>query len=238
MFEINDFDAVRISLASPEQIRSWSYGEVTKPETINYRTLKPERDGLFCERIFGPTKDFECYCGKYKRIRYKGVICDKCGVEVARAKVRRERMGHIELACPVTHIWFAKGIPSRIGLLLDLSPRSLEHVIYFSQYIVTQVNDEARQTATKQIEEEFAKKISERQKAVDDQVAGMEKDKATVEAINDLRGKFVEEKAKLETDLAGEVEKLKGLHVKQLLTENLYHDYKQKFNNEIGRAHV
>jgi DNA-directed RNA polymerase subunit beta' len=147
MFEINDFDAVRISLASPEQIRSWSYGEVTKPETINYRTLKPERDGLFCERIFGPTKDFECYCGKYKRIRYKGVICDKCGVEVARAKVRRERMGHIELACPVSHIWFAKGIPSRLGLLLDLSPRSLEHVLYFSQYIITSVNGEAREAA-------------------------------------------------------------------------------------------
>jgi len=125
MLEVNDFDAIRISLASPEQIRSWSYGEVTKPETINYRTLKPERDGLFCEKIFGPTKDYECFCGKYKKIRYKGIICDKCGVEVARAKVRRERMGHIQLACPVSHIWFAKGIPSRLGLLLDLSPRNL-----------------------------------------------------------------------------------------------------------------
>ena len=121
MLEVNDFDAIRISLASPEQIKSWSYGEVTKPETINYRTLKQERDGLFCERIFGPTKDFECFCGKYKKIRYKGIICDKCGVEVARAKVRRERMGHIELACAVSHIWFAKGVPSRLGLLLDLS---------------------------------------------------------------------------------------------------------------------
>jgi DNA-directed RNA polymerase subunit beta' len=231
MFEINDFDAVRISLASPEQIRSWSYGEVTKPETINYRTLKPERDGLFCERIFGPTKDFECYCGKYKRIRYKGVICDKCGVEVARAKVRRERMGHIELACPVTHIWFAKGIPSRIGLLLDLSPRSLEHVIYFSQYIVTQVNDEARQAVTKRMEEETAKKIEERQKAVDEQAEQMEKDKATVEVINDVRGKFVEEKAKMEAELAQEVEKLKVLRVRELLTEAQYHEYKQKYNN-------
>ena len=111
-------------LASPEQIRSWSYGEVTKPETINYRTLKPEKDGLFCEKIFGPTKDFECYCGKYKRVRYKGIVCDKCGVEVARSKVRRERMGHIELASPVSHIWFVKGTPSRIGLLLDISPRA------------------------------------------------------------------------------------------------------------------
>jgi DNA-directed RNA polymerase subunit beta' len=231
MFEINDFDAVRISLASPEQIRSWSYGEVTKPETINYRTLKPERDGLFCERIFGPTKDFECYCGKYKRIRYKGVICDKCGVEVARAKVRRERMGHIELACPVTHIWFAKGIPSRIGLLLDLSPRSLEHVIYFSQYIITQVNEDTRQATMKQLEEETAKKIDERQKAIDEQVAAMEKEKATVEAINDIRDKFVEEKAKIEAELAQEVEKLKGLRVKELLTETQYHEYKQKYNN-------
>jgi DNA-directed RNA polymerase subunit beta' len=231
MFEINDFDAVRISLASPEQIRSWSYGEVTKPETINYRTLKPERDGLFCERIFGPTKDFECYCGKYKRIRYKGVICDKCGVEVARAKVRRERMGHIELACPVTHIWFAKGIPSRIGLLLDLSPRSLEHVIYFSQYIITQVNEEARATAIKQLEENAVLTIEERQKAVDAQVSEMEKGKAKVEEINKVRNQFTEEKAKIEAEFALEVEKVKELHAKELLTENQYHDYKQKYGN-------
>ncbi|MHB8104484.1 MAG: DNA-directed RNA polymerase subunit beta', partial [Dehalococcoidales bacterium] len=231
MFEINDFDAVRISLASPEQIRSWSYGEVTKPETINYRTLKPERDGLFCERIFGPTKDFECYCGKYKRIRYKGVICDKCGVEVARAKVRRERMGHIELACPVTHIWFAKGIPSRIGLLLDLSPRSLEHVIYFSQYIITEINEEARQSTTKKLEEAAAHNIEERQKAVDEQVAQMEKDKATVEEVNKVRGQFTEEKAKIESELAEEIEKIKQLHVKELLTENQYHDFKQKYSD-------
>src|SRR5512139_3725489 len=144
MFEINDFDAVRIALASPEQIRSWSYGEVTKPETINYRTLKPEKDGLFCEKIFGPTKDFECYCGKYKRVRYKGIVCDKCGVEVARAKVRRERMGHINLAAPVSHIWFVKGTPSRVGLLLDVSPRSLERVLYFAQYIVIEVDEDER----------------------------------------------------------------------------------------------
>ena len=119
-----EFDAIQIGIASPEQIREWSYGEVKKPETINYRTLKPERDGLFCERIFGPTKDWECHCGKYKKIRYKGKICDRCGVEVTRANVRRERMGHIELAAPVSHIWYFKGIPSRMGLLLDLSPRS------------------------------------------------------------------------------------------------------------------
>ena len=132
-----EFDAIKISIASPEQIRAWSYGEVKKPETINYRTLKPERDGLFCEKIFGPTKDWECHCGKYKKIRNKGKICERCGVEVTRAKVRRERMGHIELAAPVSHIWYFKGIPSRMGLLLDISPRILEKVLYFAAYIVT-----------------------------------------------------------------------------------------------------
>ena len=136
MLDVNFFDSIRIGLASPEQIREWSRGEVKKPETINYRTLKPERDGLFCERIFGPTKDWECHCGKYKRVRYKGVVCDRCGVEVTRAKVRRERMGHIELAAPVSHIWYFKGIPSRMGLLLDMSPRALEKVLYFANYIV------------------------------------------------------------------------------------------------------
>src|SRR3989442_1066578 len=136
MQDVNNFDAVKIGLASPEQIRAWSHGEVKKPETINYRTLKPERDGLFCERIFGPQKDWECHCGKYKRIRFKGIICDRCGVEVTRAKVRRERMGHIELAAPVCHIWYLKGVPSRIGRLLDMSPRALERVVYFASYVV------------------------------------------------------------------------------------------------------
>src|SRR3972149_3229256 len=136
MQDVNNFDAVKIGLASRDQIRLWSHGEVKKPETINYRTLKPERDGLFCERIFGPTKDWECHCGKYKRIRFKGIICDRCGVEVTRAKVRRERMGHISLAAPVCHIWYLKGVPSRIGLLLDMSPRALERVVYFAAYVV------------------------------------------------------------------------------------------------------
>jgi len=231
MFEINDFDAVRISLASPEQIRSWSYGEVTKPETINYRTLKPERDGLFCERIFGPTKDFECYCGKYKKIRYKGVICDKCGVEVARAKVRRERMGHIELACPVSHIWFAKGTPSRLGLLLDLSPRNLEHVLYFSYYIVTSVKEEAQQETIKQLEENTSQEIANLQSALEAKIAQMEQEEATVEEVNQLRRKFVEEKTRLEEELPIEVERLKSLHVKELLTEGQYHDLKQKYGH-------
>ncbi|MCC6175971.1 MAG: DNA-directed RNA polymerase subunit beta' [Chloroflexi bacterium] len=159
MLEVNNFNAVRITLASPEQIRSWSRGEVTKPETINYRTLKPERDGLFCERIFGPTKDWECSCGKYKRVRYKGIVCDKCGVEVTRAKVRRERMGHIELASPVSHIWFVKGTPSRIGLLLDVTPRLLEQVLYFAKYIITDINETQRQRLIQQIQSEAEERI-------------------------------------------------------------------------------
>ena len=141
MLDVNNFDSMRIGLASPEQIRKWSHGEVKKPETINYRTLKPEREGLFCEKIFGPTRDWECHCGKYKRIRYKGIICDRCGVEVTRSKVRRDRMGHIELAAPVSHIWYFKGIPSRMGLILDISPRSLEKVLYFASYIVLDPGD-------------------------------------------------------------------------------------------------
>ncbi|MFJ6414852.1 DNA-directed RNA polymerase subunit beta' [Terribacillus saccharophilus] len=143
MIDVNNFEFMKIGLASPDKIRSWSYGEVKKPETINYRTLKPEKDGLFCERIFGPQKDWECHCGKYKRVRYKGVVCDRCGVEVTKAKVRRERMGHIELAAPVSHIWYFKGIPSRMGLVLDMSPRALEEVIYFAAYIVTDAGDTA-----------------------------------------------------------------------------------------------
>lgn len=141
MLDINNFDTIRIGLASPEQIRAWSSGEVKKPETINYRTLKPEREGLFCEKIFGPTRDWECHCGKYKRVRYKGVVCERCGVEVTRSKVRRERLGHIELAAPVSHIWYFKGIPSRMGLLLDMSPRALEKVLYFAAYIVIDPGD-------------------------------------------------------------------------------------------------
>ena len=140
-YELNNFESIQISLASPEKILEWSHGEVTKPETINYRTLKPERDGLFCERIFGPMKDWECHCGKYKRIRYKGIVCDRCGVEVTKAKVRRERMGHIKLAAPVSHIWYFKGIPSRMGLCLDITPRNLEKVLYFAAYIVTDPGD-------------------------------------------------------------------------------------------------
>jgi DNA-directed RNA polymerase subunit beta' len=168
LLDVNNFDAMRIGLASPEQIRAWSFGEVKKPETINYRTLKPERDGLFCEKIFGPTKDWECHCGKYKRIRFKGMICDRCGVEITRAKVRRERMGHIELATPVTHIWYFKGVPSRIGILLDMSPRQLEKVIYFAAYVVTDPGDTTlgkREILTEQKYRESREKYGTRFKA-------------------------------------------------------------------------
>jgi DNA-directed RNA polymerase subunit beta' len=182
VLEVNDFNAVRISLASPEQIRSWSYGEVTKPETINYRTLKPEKDGLFCEKIFGPTKDFECYCGKYKRVRYKGIVCDKCGVEVARSKVRRERMGHIELASPVSHIWFVKGTPSRIGLLLDVSPRALERVLYFAQFIVTAVDENAKKRALEHLREEMDREATRREKQFADRITELQDELAAAEA--------------------------------------------------------
>jgi DNA-directed RNA polymerase subunit beta' len=159
MLEINDFSSIRISLASPEAIKGWSHGEVTKPETINYRTLKPERDGLFCEKIFGPTRDWECYCGKYKRVRFKGVVCDKCGVEVVRSKIRRERMAHIQLATPVSHIWFVKGSPSRLSLLLDITPRNLERVLYFAAYIVTHIDEEARGDMRAEIEARYNDRI-------------------------------------------------------------------------------
>ena len=161
MVDVNRFKSMQITLASPSKVRSWSYGEVKKPETINYRTLKPEREGLFDEVIFGPTKDWECACGKYKRIRYKGIVCDRCGVEVTRAKVRRERMGHIELKAPVSHIWYFKGIPSRMGLTLDMSPRALEEVIYFAAYVVIDPKDTPLEPKSLLTEREYREKIQE-----------------------------------------------------------------------------
>ncbi len=179
MLEVNDFDAIRIALASSDQVRSWSYGEVTKPETINYRTLKPEKDGLFCEKIFGPQKDFECMCGKYKRVRYKGIICDKCGVEVTRSKVRRERMGHIELAAPVSHIWFVKGTPSRMALLLDISPRALERVLYFAQFIITAVNDEQRAKAIERLKLDAKDDVEDAESDLERKLAQVEEARET-----------------------------------------------------------
>ena len=227
MFEVNDFDSVRISLASADQIKSWSYGEVTKAETINYRTLKPERDGLFCERIFGPTKDYECFCGKYKRIRYKGVICDKCGVEVAQARVRRERMGHIELACPVSHVWYARGVPSRLGLLIDLSPRNIERVLYFSSYVITSVDQDALNETVKALEEKSSGEIAQSESELETKISGMTD--ASVEDVNRLRQDWESKKEKLGEETAREIEQLRDLAPRQLLTEAQYQDLKLKY---------
>jgi DNA-directed RNA polymerase subunit beta' len=229
MFEVNDFDSVRISLASSDQIKSWSYGEVTKAETINYRTLKPERDGLFCERIFGPTKDYECFCGKYKRIRYKGVICDKCGVEVAQARVRRERMGHIELACPVSHVWYARGVPSRLGLLIDLSPRNIERVLYFSSYVITSVDEKARGEAIKELEEGSNAEIAKSQSELEAKISGMTE--ASVEEVNRLRQDWETKKDKLGEEASGDIEQLKDLAPRQLLTEAQYQDLRIRYGH-------
>ncbi|MCY4640135.1 MAG: DNA-directed RNA polymerase subunit beta' [Chloroflexi bacterium] len=206
MLEVNDFNAIRLSLASNAQIRSWSYGEVTKPETINYRTLKPEKDGLFCEKIFGPTKDFECHCGKYKRARYKGIVCDKCGVEVARSKVRRERMGHISLAAPVAHIWFSKGVPSRLGLLLDVPPRTLERVLYFSHYVITEVNDEARGHALELLQLEIEDEVARREGEAGGRIAVREQ--ALEQEISEVDGRVESELALCEEELARLVDEI------------------------------
>jgi DNA-directed RNA polymerase subunit beta' len=179
--EARDFRALRISLASPEQIHSWSYGEVTKPETINYRRLRPEKDGLFCEAIFGPTKDWQCYCGKYKNIRYRGIVCDKCGVEVTRSSVRRERMGHIELAAPVAHIWYTRRVPSYLGTLLDISKRNMDRVLYFAQYMTTYVDEDARQRALKRLDGEFEEQQEKLEATAQEQIAALEQELAQEE---------------------------------------------------------
>jgi DNA-directed RNA polymerase subunit beta' len=195
VLKLENFDALRLTLASPATVLSWSHGEVTKPETINYRTLRPERDGLFCERIFGPTRDWECHCGKYKRYRYKGIICDKCGVEVTRSKVRRERMGHIKLASPVSHVWYFKGIPSRMGLLLDMSPRNLEKVLYFANYIVTDVDEDARQALL----ERLGTQHEERAGALRAQIDGK---------AESLRSEFDQHQQSLKDEVSTEVDRL------------------------------
>ncbi len=238
MVQFDELDAIRVSLASPEQIRSWSHGEVTKAETINYRTLKPERDGLFCERIFGPTKDFECHCGKYKKVRYKGVICDKCGVEVAHSSVRRERMGHIELAAPVAHIWFVKLVPSRLALLLDLSPRNLESVIYFAHHIITSVNEEARKEKIHQIEEETSLKISEQEERANGKIEELqakakseENDAVIVEKVNQLRARFAQKKSEFEEELKVNKAEIKDLKPLKLLGGDQYQEFKNKYGS-------
>ncbi|MFA6588208.1 MAG: DNA-directed RNA polymerase subunit beta' [Patescibacteria group bacterium] len=247
---LKDFSAIRLKLASPEVIKHWSYGEVTKPETINYRTQKPEKAGLFAEEIFGPTKDWECYCGKYKRIRYKGIVCDKCGVEVTRALVRRERMGHIELAAPVSHIWFLRGVPSKIGLVLDLSIQELEKVIYFASFVVTKVDEVLREDTLKQIEAELdakkkgieadaqrvaneiqVKKLKDTESA---KTSESKSKKIENEAIDALAANAARKGERLEALSAAAVvarKELISLHVKQIIAESQYHDLSLKYGH-------
>ncbi|GAA4739014.1 DNA-directed RNA polymerase subunit beta' [Nocardioides endophyticus] len=248
MLDVNFFDQLRIGLATADDIRTWSHGEVKKPETINYRTLKPERDGLFCEKIFGPTRDWECYCGKYKRVRFKGIICERCGVEVTRSKVRRERMGHIELAAPVTHIWYFKGVPSRLGYLLDLAPKDLEKVIYFAAYMITSVDEDARHRDLSSLEGKVGLERERLEKrrdgAVDDRAKKLEEDLAALEAEGakaDQRRKVkdgaeremkqLRDRAQREIDRLNEVwDTFKSLKVQDLMgDEMLYREMKNWF---------
>jgi DNA-directed RNA polymerase subunit beta' len=237
MTEVNDFNAIRISLASPEQVKSWSYGEVTEPETINYRTLKPEKDGLFCERIFGPTKNYECYCGKYKKIRYRGVTCDRCGVTVEHSRVRRTRMGHIELAAPVAHIWFAKGVPSRLALLLDVSPRNLERVLYFAQYIVTALDASVRDEQLKRLKEKLSQLVTEQERLLEKSIAKIQgkgesaPDQQAIESINQLRREFGDKKAELENEYHDRISELENVRELRLLAENQYQALRQEFGD-------
>jgi DNA-directed RNA polymerase subunit beta' len=223
--KLSDFSSVRLKMASPEKMMEWSHGEVTKPETINYRTQRYEKDGLFCEKIFGPSKDWECYCGKYKRIRYKGIVCDKCGVEVTRSIVRRERMGHIKLAVPVSHIWFLRGVPSKIGLAMGISLQDLEKVIYFSAYVISEINEEARQRALDQLEKEYKSKQREIKEGKSEQDGTAEKN------FNDLKEMYRSTK-----------DDLKGLKLMQILSEieyfNLSTRFGQVFSAGIGAEAV
>jgi len=248
VLDVNYFDDLRIGLATADDIRTWSHGEVKKPETINYRTLKPEKDGLFCEKIFGPTRDWECYCGKYKRVRFKGIICERCGVEVTRAKVRRERMGHIELAAPVTHIWYFKGVPSRLGYLLDLAPKDLEKVIYFAAYMITYVDDEARSRDLPSLEAKITVEkgqLEQRRDAdIEARQAKLEKDLAELEAAgakgdarrkvreaSDRECKQIRDRAQREIDRIEEVwSRFRTLKVQDLEgDELLYREMRDRF---------
>ena len=238
-----DFDSIRLRLASTEEIHNWSHGEVLKPETINYRTQKPEKDGLFDERIFGPTKDWECYCGKYKRIRYKGIVCDKCGVEVTRALVRRERMGHIDLAVPVSHIWFLRGVPSKIGLVLDLSVQELEKVIYFASFIITQVDEEKKKRLLEQVaqeykskssslEKEFKQSLAQKQASISSKAGSVENlTKKMDKEKNSLSDLLAEKKDQLDKAYETAKQELSSLSVKQIVSEISYHDLSVKYGH-------
>ncbi len=228
------FNAISLAVASPEEVLSWSHGEVKKPETINYRTQKPERDGLFCEKIFGPTKNWECYCGKYKRIRYKGVICEKCGVEVTRSSVRRERMGHIKLAVPVTHIWFLRSTPSRIGLLLDLPIKTLEQVVYFAAYIVSEVDDEAREEALKQLQIEYKshkKQIQTEFKEKEVELEKIEKEKERKERQKELEEYFAEKIEDLDYNHSETKDALQNLKIGKIYSELEYRNMSMRFGH-------
>jgi len=231
-----DFDAIRLRLASPETIRAWSFGEVTKPETINYRTQKPEKSGLFAEEIFGPSKDWECYCGKYKKIRYKGIICDKCGVEVTTALVRRERMGHIELASPVAHIWFLRSIPSKIGLVLDMSVGTLEKVIYFANFIITKVDDAGKAEFLKALQEELSQKKNsvenEFKREIERSSVGHKE--VTAKAQKELDHLLKNKNLKileLEEDFKIIKTELNELQVMAVVSEATYRDWSMKFGH-------
>ena len=232
MFEINDFNAIRISLASPTQIEEWSYGEVTEPETINYRTLKPEKDGLFCERIFGPVKNYECYCGKYKKIRYRGVTCERCGVTVEHSKVRRERMGHITLAAPVAHIWFAKGVPSRLALLMDISPRNLERVLYFAQYVIVAVNADA---CKQRLDDCYAARKQDLLKKMADLEAEAKNGQIDLEKLAEKKHEIEEKINDIEAEHKVDVSEISKLPL-QVLSESEYQQYKEKYGDafEVG----
>ena len=236
----NSFGLMRIGLATADQIREWSYGEVKKPETINYRTLKPEKDGLFCERIFGPTRDWECYCGKYKRVRYKGIICERCGVEVTRSKVRRDRMGHIELAAPVTHIWYFKGVPSRLGYLLDLAPKDLEKIIYFAAYMITSVDEEARHADLPNLQAEHDQEIAFLKKQLDSDIAAISQDlEEELAQLEKAGAKAAErEKAKsLAEKTMGQVRKRAEAEIDQM--EDVWERFKNlKVGDLEGEEHI
>ena len=238
-----DFNAISIALASSEHVKQWSHGEVTKPETINYRTLRPEKDGLFCERIFGPTKDWECHCGKYKKQRFRGVICDRCGVEVTRANVRRQRMGHVTLAAPVAHIWFAKGIPSRLGLMLDMSPRNLERVLYFAQYVVTKVDPLLRKRKIEELENDHVERALSLEEQLGERVAALEADLARVPeddaAKRDelqaqaqaIKGALVEQRAALQEALDKEKADVESIKPLMLMTESRHRELSDKYGD-------
>jgi DNA-directed RNA polymerase subunit beta' len=227
-----DFEGLRISLASPEIIRSWSHGEVVKPETINYRTLKPEKDGLFCERIFGPTRDFECYCGKYKKIRYRGIICDKCGVEVTRSRVRRERMGHIHLISPVVHMWFLRGAPSTLSTLLEMPLRSLESVVYFASYLVTDVDTEKQTQVLNRLKKELSSKKEKLAKAAKAKIEREKKEFQRKEKeLTKRQKKEVKETriSELEREMREKIEEIKtGLVLEQTSLEENYKSFSEQ----------